>query len=64
MRFYAIKLVPVGGGGAPETVASVRANDLSDAIAAAMARYPGMMVVDGVLQASVPDGDDDNAHGS
>lgn len=51
MRYYAIKLVHPrrrDGAGRPLVeIASVRARDMSEAIAAAMRRYPGYMAVHG-----------------
>lgn len=48
---FVVKLVDPGrrgpGGGPSETVASVFAADMSEAIARAMARYPGQLAVHG-----------------
>lgn len=63
MRYYAIKLLWVGarvdgdeGSREPGgVIASVKARDLSQAIAIAMRRYPGTIAVHGELHATVPD---------
>lgn len=63
MRYFAIKLLRVGGrvDGDAETgepdgvIASVKARDLSEAIAIAMRRYPGTFAVDGELHATLPE---------
>lgn len=65
MKCYAIRLQRPGSD-APEdeVIASVKARDLTEAIAVAMRRYPGALAVDGDLQATLPPSDDASATGS